>query len=385
MGVAARIPITNQVTGSNFTATLRVGSAATRIDVMLDTGSSMLTVDGSEGAVYDVATDTAATTTELLQTASFASGTLLAAVVHTPVGLVAGDAAAPTVPGANLAVAYDVAPGLFAGADGILGLAYRALNKSYRMPGDTTKTRYPVAQVEKAQPAEDLDTYLDQAVAAGLAANKFAFGVRRSVVCQAADSALAARQSSGVFVLGGAEECTDLYTGAFADAAVVHDDYFNTNLVAVRVGERAVEVPAAPAAGTLPSNSVVDSGNGYLMLDADLHEQVIGLFHGVEPRFAAALQAGGGQDQAALDLAAWPNLGFVLQGTDGGQVTIDVTPEHYWQFDSYGPGQATSGLAGTSPHAGRSILGLPLFAGRYVVFDRSAANGQGVVRFAALR
>ena len=33
----------------------------------------------------------------------------------------------------------------------------------------------------------------------------------------------------------------------------------------------------------------------------------------------------------------------------------------------------------------QSILGLPLFAGRYAVFDRAAAGGTGVVRVAQAR
>jgi hypothetical protein len=32
--------------------------------------------------------------------------------------------------------------------------------------------------------------------------------------------------------------------------------------------------------------------------------------------------------------------------------------------------------------AGQSILGLPLFAGHFVVFDRTASNGHGVISFA---
>ncbi len=377
-----RIPITNRVTQSQFTLTLSVGSGSTPIDVMLDTGSSMLTVDGDGGNLYDASKDPAAMATQLLQTAQFASGTLVASVVRTPVGLMADGATAITVPNANMAVGYDIRPGLFARADGILGLAYSALDKSYLMPMNTSDTLYPADQVTDERRASDLEPYVDQAVAADLVANTFAFALRRSVMCGAADAAAADRLNTGVFVLGGGEECTDLYTGEFTSVAVVHNDYYNTNLIAVQVGDRTVNVSPALAGGPVASNSVVDSGNSYLTLDSDLYGQVIGLFNAINPSFGAALESSGGFDQTTLILDTWPTLRFVLQGADGGQVTIRVEPQDYWQFDGNGPGTAISGLTGGSPHRGRSILGLPLFTGHYVVFDRTAASRQGVIKFA---
>ena len=383
MAGPVRFPITNRVTGNNFTLALSVGSGATAIDVLLDTGSSMLTVDG---ALYDASEDAAATTTQLLQTAQFSSGTLMAAVVRAPVGLMAdGAATAITVPKANLAVVYDIRPNLFGGADGILGLAYPALNKSYLMPKNTWGAGYLPNQVALGKPAANLDPYLNQVVGAGLAAATFAFSVQRSVMSEAADGAAADLLNAGVFVVGGGADCTDLYSGPFVSVAVVHPDYYNTNLIAVQVGSRSVTVAPAPAGGKVAANSVVDSGNSSLMLDPDLYRQVIGLFNAINPIFGSALGTSGSYDQTALNLAAWPNLGFVLQGAGGGQVTVTVAPRDYWQFDSDGPGKATTGLTGGSPHPGQSILGLPLFSGHFVVFDRTAAGGAGSISFAAHR
>ena len=383
MAKLVRFPITNKDTGNNFTLKLAVGSAAVPIDVILDTGSSMLTVNGE---LYDPGADSAATTTRLLQTAQFSSGTLMAAVARTPVGLLADDAATTiAVPNANLAVVYDIPPNLFGDADGIFGLAYRGLNKSFQMPANTWDARYKVGQLGLGQPAPDLDPYVTQVVAAGLAVDTFAFAVRRSVASEAADHAAADVLNTGVFVLGGGAECTDLYTGPFTSVAVVHAYYYNTNLIAVKVGDRTVNVAAAPAGGVAASNSVVDSGNSSLMLDPDLYRRVIGLFNAINPIFGAALVSNGSYDQTALSLASWPMLGFVLQGVGGARVTVTVAPEDYWQFDSAGPGSATTGLTGGSPHPGQSILGLPLFTGHYVVFDRTAAGGLGAINFAARR
>ncbi len=383
MAIPVRFPITNRITGNNFTVTLAVGSGAAEIDVLLDTGSSMLTVDG---ALYDAGADRAATTTQLLQTAQFSSGTLMAAVVRTPVGLLTdGDPTAITVPKANLAVVYNITPNLFGRADGILGLAYPALNKSYLMPKNTWGAGYKANQLAQGQPAANLDPYLNQVVAAGLAADKFAFAIQRSVMSEAADGAAADLLNAGVFVIGGGADCTDLYTGPFASVAVVQAGYYNTNLVAVQVGDRTVAVAPTPAGGAVASNSVVDSGNSSLMLDPGLYRQVIGLFNAINPIFGTALGTSGSYDQTALILEAWPALRFVLQGAGGGQAIVTVAPQDYWQFDSDGPGRATTGLTGGSPHPGQSILGLPLFAGHYVVFDRTAAGGRGSINFAARR
>jgi hypothetical protein len=106
------------------------------------------------------------------------------------------------------------------------------------------------------------------------------------------------------------------------------------------------------------------------------------MFNEVDPAFGAALQAGS-HDQTQLDLTAWPTLGFVLAGAGGAEVTWTVEPKDYWQFDGYGAGTARTGLAsGGAPHPGQSILGLPLFANHYVVFDRTAGPGRSVIRFA---
>jgi hypothetical protein len=164
---------------------------------------------------------------------------------------------------------------------------------------------------------------------------------------------------------------------------VAHEGYYGTNLIAVQVGDRTVQVPPMPAGTGAVSNSFIDSGNSGLMLNADLYRQVLGLFNAINPAFGENLQAPG-MDQGQLDLPAWPPLRFVLEGTGGARVTLTVEPKDYWQFDSYGAGRATTGLSGVGgPVAGQSILGLPLLSGHYVVFDRTGGPGNSVVKFAA--
>jgi hypothetical protein len=383
MAALVRIPITNAVTGNAFTLKLSVGTPAVLVNVLLDTGSSMTAVNLDP---YDPSADHTAATSRLLQNGSFQDGTFLAAVVRTRVGVAADEASvAVTVPNANLGVVYSIKPFLFGNADGMLGLGYPALNPANTMPGNTWDNRYTPAQLGLGQKAGNLPPYVDQLVAAGLVANKFAFAIRRSIASQAADSAAANALNSGVFVLGGGEECTDLYTGGFAAVAVVHEAYYNTNLVAIEVGDRTLQVAPTPAGNAAVSNSFIDSCNSGLMLDPGLYQQVIALFNALDPSFGPALQALS-FDQTKLDLTRWPTLGFVLQGVGGTPVTLTVEPGDYWQFDGYGAGTATAGLInGGAPHPGQSILGLPLLAGHYVVFDRTGGAGNSVIKFAAPR
>jgi hypothetical protein len=378
MGHLVRLPITIE-SGDCFALKLSVGNPAVSVNVLLDTGSSMLAVNADP---YDRETDTAASNSLLLQKGSFAGSDFLAAVVRTRVGMLAdGTTAAVTLPTANLGVVYNVKPFLFGNADGILGLAYPPLNQAILMPADTWKANYTPTQLQGlGRPADNLPPCVDQFAAAGLVVDKFAFAVGRSVA-----SVVDASLNSGVFVLGGGEECADLYTGGFDSVAVVHEAYYHTNLVAVRVGGRTIEIAPTPVGDAAVSNSFIDSGNGGLMLDPGLYQQVIALFNAIDPTFGPMLQARG-HNQAQLDLADWPTIEFVLQGTGGTQATLGVEPKDYWQFDSSIAGTATAGLiSGGALNPGQSILGLPLFAGRYVVFDRTGGAGRSVIKFAARR
>jgi hypothetical protein len=377
-----RIPINNVLTGNDYTMTLSVGSGAVPVNVLLDTGSSMLAVDGG---IYDPSKDGTAVTTQLLQKAEFVSGSFLASVVRTTVGL--PSAAEPAaLPGANLAVTYDSRPGTFGQADGIFGLAYAALDTALKMPANTWKNRYSTDQLKLGQQA-DLDPYMTQAAAAGLFGNKFAFAVQRSAVSMATDDPASDPVNAGLFIPGGGAECADLYTGAFASVAVVHEQYYNTNLLAVQIGDQSLNVPAAAPGSKVGSNSIIDSGSGNITLDQGLYDKILALFNTLNPDFALALeQSASGCDQTKIDLSRWPPLRLVFQGSEASQVSITIPPSDYWQFDSTAKGTATLAMVGDGGMlGGQSILGLPVFGSHFVVFDRTATNGHGAISFAARR
>ena len=386
MAEIIRVPIDIALTDGNYTAAITVGAKQQTLNVILDTGSSMLVVDG---AIFDPDGDTSVTPTQLCQTAQFASGNFMAAVMQGAVGLptVPGEQAA-TLPNANLAVAYDNPPGTFGQADGIMGLGFAALNNAYRMPANTWQNKYTAAQLNPG-PATPLPTFVDQWVAAQRVANKFAFAVDRSTARQALEDPASDPVNKGLFVLGGGAECDDLYTGPFSEVAIVHETYYNANLTAIRVGDQSMDVPPIAAGAKALSNAIIDSGTTNLMLDQTVYDRLIALFRTVNPDLAQALvtyapNSGRGVDQSQIDLTRWPPISFVMQGTAGNPAAITVQPKDYWQFDTGQAGNASPVLVGDGGvFGGQSNLGLPLFAGHFVVFDRTGGSGRGVVGFAA--
>ena len=377
MADIVRFPITIQ-SGNCFALELSVGVPPVSVNVLLDTGSSMLLVNAPP---YRRNNDAAAVTSQLLQSGSLRGIKFLAAVIRTEVGFPANATAdAISVSLANLGVIYRVMP-LFGDADGILGLAYPALNPAITMPADTWDACYgPMALESPGLRTENLSTFMDQLAAANQIADKFAFSVGRSVA-SAADAAL----NSGVFVIGGGEECKDLYTGDFQSAAVVHDAYYHTNLMEIQIGGRTIKVDPTPAGDPAISNSIIDSGAGNLGLEPSVYQKIIDRFNEVGPAFGDMIRAGS-QNQTQLNLTDWPPIGFVLQGTDGTTATVTVEPEDYWRFDGAGAGNATAALSiGGAPKPGQSVLGLPLLAGHYVVFDRTGGDGRSVIKFATRR
>ncbi|MBK9033178.1 MAG: A1 family peptidase [Myxococcales bacterium] len=376
-----KIPISNVLMGGDYTGVIVVGATATPLNVILDTGSSSLAIDGH---AFDPLTAPDTRTTNLLQTVSYGAGGWIGAVVQTSVGL----AAEVTLPGVHVAVTYAESPNMFGGAQGILGLAYAPLDRAYQMPADTWQTRYHTAQLG-AGTAVDLAPYFTQLEQAGVVHNKFGFYVKRSTVSAATDDPGSDPLNHGYFVIGGGEEATDLYTGAFTHVEVLHDVWYSTNLVGVQVGAQPM-IPVAPVAAGSPlaSNSIVDSGTNMLLFDQPVYDAIVAAFQAIDPAFATALRThavgpGAGLDQTELDLAAWPDLHLMLQGADGAPATLTVTPSDYWQLDANRKGAAVAYLGGDGgSQGGRSILGLPLFTGYYTVFDRSLDGGRGAIKFA---
>ena len=193
--------------------------------------------------------------------------------------------------------------------------------------------------------------------------------------------------NQGFLILGGGEEQTQLYTGAFQVARVVDDLYYNVNLKSIVVGNAApiLVSPPTKASGN-GSNAVVDSGTNVIYVEQKLFEAIAAkLSPGADSTLSDAMRAGY-VPMSKLDLADWPTITFVLEGALGQDVSLVVTPETYWQTNSPKAGYATAVLYGASGQgSGQAILGLPLLNNDYTVFDRSVEKGLGVVSFAPIK
>ena len=375
MANIVRVPITNVFMGGDYTGRILVGPEKRPLNVILDTGSSALAVDAKK---YSPDLTGGDQSTDLAQTDSYGDGsTWTGAVIHTTVSM--GDAASSVVlPGGNVAVAYSASADMFQSADGILGLAYAALDDAFTMPADTWKNQYTATQVRSGKQG-DLVPYLTQLTSAGVTSDIISFLTRRSFIhVGAGDSNDPLNQ--GWMIVGGGVESTDLYTGSFKTVKVVSDDWYSTNMKAVIVGSTDPIAARMEGPKGMPSNSIVDSGTNSLDISPQLLKAIISKFSPAQQALLnKAIPNGELVATADLNLATWPNLTFVLEG-DTGNVSLTVSPSDYWQVNTQQVGAAAVAITEGDP--GLAILGLPLLNGYFTIFDGEADGGRGAIRFA---
>jgi hypothetical protein len=374
-----RIPITNVYMGGDYTGSISVGSERKTANVILDTGSSTLALDGK---FYDPEQDPDAAKTRIAQEVVYGSGQWIGAVVLTDIG-VGSDSGQTVLKKVNTAVAYLESQDMFGESNGILGLAYTKLNNAFTMPDLTWPPQYKYNQIQNGQ-VTYLDPYFTQLEAAGVVANKFAFYTQRSMISNATADPVSDPLNGGYLILGGGEESTDLYSGTFQSVRILGDEYYNTNLKAIIVGgSDPITVPPPTKGSGLTSNSIVDSGTNSLTLNQELFNTVAERFSKGYSRDLVHAMRSGYLPMSNLKLALWPDLTFVLEG-DAGDVRLTVKPETYWQINAPERGQATAPLFGDNGQlGGQSILGLPLMNGYFTIFDRSLDKGLGAIQFAA--
>ncbi|MGG1948286.1 pepsin-like aspartic protease [Trinickia sp. NRRL B-1857] len=372
MSNSVRIPITNINMSGDYTGAITVGNgnSAKTLNLILDTGSSALAVDGKK---YSPTLGNGTTATRLAQFDSYGDGSeWLGAVLKDTVKI--GDVTGTDV---AVAVAYCASPNMFREADGILGLAYQPLDDAYLLPENTWPEKYSQAQVERGGRSSVIPCLM-QLANEGVLQEKMAFLTRRSFVKTGADPSKDP-MNQGFLILGGGEEATDLYTGTFQIAAVLADAWYSTNLLSVSVGGKQFPVPARPQQG-MPSNSIVDSGTNTLVLGPAILNRIVASLQPEHRDVLTAALRGQATPTNALDLANWPTLSFTLQGVSGGQdVTLDVPPQNYWQVDAPRVGEAILAISPAQQDGG-AILGLPLMNGYFTIFDATA--GLGVIKFA---
>jgi Eukaryotic aspartyl protease len=375
MANIVRIPITNIYMGGDYTGVINVGSEQKPMNVILDTGSSALALDGSK---YQPELTAGDQSTDLAQTDSYGDGsTWTGAVIKTTL-TVGMPGSSVVLNGGNAAIAYQASPNMFGSTDGILGLAYAPLDDAFQMPQDTWKNQYTSTQVRTGKES-DLVPYLTQLGNTGITSDRIAFYTRRSFVHVGGGDAKDPL-NQGWMIVGGGEESTDLYTGAFQSVKVLSDAWYCTNLKEVIVGSAAPIAARMEGPKGMPSNSIIDSGTNSLNLGSQMLNAILSKFATNQKELLSkAVNQGDLVPVSDLNLAEWPTITFILQG-DAGDVKLDVPPSNYWQVNTQQVGYAAAAI--TKGEAGLSILGLPLMNGYFTIFDGEADGGKGVVKFA---
>ena len=377
-----RVPISNIPMDGDYTGMIYVGSQKKPANVLLDTGSSTLALDGNH---YDPTKDSDAKLTNMAQEVGYADrSSWVGGLVLTDIALGHGSQMI-SLPKVHTAVSYHATKNMFGNADGILGLAYTRLNNVFIMPDVTLPPHFTYNQIQEGKVAY-VKPYFTQLEEAGVVANKFAFYTLRSMVSHARDDLASDPLNNGYMILGGGEENTDLYTGTFQSARVVHDDFYNTNLKAVIVGNSdPIEVPPPTKNSGNASNSIVDSGTQALVIDQKLFNAILVRFSHDKPEHAHAIRIGE-VAMTSLNLANWPTLTFVMEGDAGNDIRLALTPDTYWQLNAPESGRASAMIEGDGGSGqGQSILGLPLINNYFTIFDRAVDQGLGAVKFAPIK
>ncbi len=376
MAKIARVPITNIYAGGDYTGLIQVGPKAHPMNVLLDTGSSALALDAKKYKPNLAGGDKS---THLAQTDAYGDGSSWTGAVITTELTIGAGAASVKLAGGNAAIAYEATADMWGKTDGILGLAYAPLDDAFTMPDDTWAHQYSGVEVRSGK-AGQIKPYLTQLADAGTVSDKISFLTHRSFIHVGGGAPASDPLNQGVMVVGGGEESTDLYTGAFQTVKVLSDDWYSTNLKAVIVGNSDPIAARMKGPAGMPSNSIVDSGTNSLDLGPQMLAALLSKFTAAQKALLTASILDQKLVSAAdLNLASWPALTFVLQG-DAADVSLQVAPSDYWQVNTEKAGAAMSAITKGDP--GLAILGLPIMNGYFTIFDGEADSGRGVVKFA---
>jgi hypothetical protein len=394
-----------------YTAEIELGSERRSAQVLLDTGSSSLAVLSH---VYDASRDAHLQGTALAQRVQYGQGEWAGPVLRSAVAFGIGEHARRIDDG--MFALIETTATHFRDADGILGLAFQGLDHARDLSGylsaqgqspqltwpwpfdvSSDAGREAFAAVLREQPRAAIAPLFNALEQEGVVNDKFALLVRRALVHVLDDgdstAALAADPlNRGVLVLGGGEECRELYQGRMQDIRILHELYYNANLIAVQVGDRE-RIPAPPLQPeyqkSYASNAIIDSGCSFIILEQSIYDAVIAAIAGYDERFVELIErfrSAMGDQQGlpnnAIDTRRWPDIHFYLEAPDGGETRLTCNAAHYWQRNALRAGQSWFLLMGQLPDwPKQSILGLPLMSGRYCIFDRRG-DALGVVRMA---
>ncbi|RTR29714.1 pepsin-like aspartic protease [Shewanella atlantica] len=372
-----KVPITNVYAKGDYCAQLNLGKPPQRVNLILDTGSSTLVVKQSavkqnvenqsdvnqsleNHSAYRPEDDKLLTPTSLAQEVNYGIGGWDGPVITTRVAICEDKKTLDKQPHLHLphqplvleSCHLAIVSGAkqqqsFGDADGIFGLGYHHLNKSYDLkayldrhnysPAVTypwpfantnaknrsqseanvkcaaksnnqdSSTNNPKAEAPLSsedltqfkqflwqQPERDLIPYFTDLEEHGLTANKFAFYCRRSSVHVSNDASTPQQLADdplnqGWLILGDAEQHTEFYQGELNSIKVEHDIYYNVTLTSIRVGDQ-TPIAAAPLEEKYRknyySNAIVDTGASAIALTEPLYRAMLNDLAAISPKFA---------------------------------------------------------------------------------------------------
>jgi hypothetical protein len=412
-----KIPITIAKSQGGYTLELFVGSQQASVDVIIDTGSSTLAIKQTS---YNPDDDQHLIATSIAQDVTYGAGGWAGPVIHTQINLtheVDESHQQLSLTDAPIAIIYDEPDGNFKNVDGIFGLAYHHLNRGYDLQSYfqekniNPEVTYPwtfeinddIGGIKGFKkfltnfPEKDVTPYFTELEEQNVVQNKFGLLTHRSIVHVAKKDMSLNEQlkdplNKGFFIIGNAHKHEELHNGNMQTIPVFHDAYYNTQLLSVQVeGFDDFKAPelAEKHLHTAFTNSIIDSGSSFLMLQKDIYQYVIDCFNKINPKLAPQInlfnQARKDSKNYApndFDLSEWPNLYFNFAGVDNKPIQLCSTGKNYWQENSLGPGNMFCTLLEQIPGwPNQSVIGLPLMNNYYCIFDRSE-NNQGVIHFA---
>jgi len=293
------IPITNVYAKGGFTAAIKIGSQGATANLILDSGSSALVVQGED---YQPSEDQALAATCFAQNRTYGQGGWFGPVVKTAVAMGDGPFSV-SIDDIHVAVTRKEQDSSFADADGIMGLAYYELNKAHDLTdylhehgGSPAKT-YPWFLAEEEQddtirenksfikqyPGSYLTPYFTQLEQQGVVGNQFGFVVHRSSIYQTRSTKTQQQLSRhplnrGFFVLGKPKIHDHLFQGKFKQVKVLDDKYYNVHVRRMRVGqgESVVATELAEADLNHRTNGIIDSGVSMVVLNWNSNPMITG-------------------------------------------------------------------------------------------------------------
>ncbi len=408
-----KFPINIAPSQGAYSINLLVGSQQQPVELLIDTGSSTITFKETH---YDPHLDEHKELTPYAQCITYGKGGWAGPVIRSTITYSNG-ADSFDITDAPFALVEDQLTDSFLGLDGIFGLAYHHLNRAYNLSdflkennqqtysypwqfSDTISEKgiKPFKRFLRRHPEKDVTPIFTAFEEQYVNINMFSLLTHRAIAYvpkqgMSPDEKKQEQLNQGLFIVGHIEHDADLYGGNCKNVKVLHDAYYNTNLLSVKVeGFESFDAPPLDNKHLKTSftNAIIDSGSSYLMLQSKIYQYIMDCFNTINPQFTTfidgfneAQKSGKPYKPDDLDFASWPTLYFTFEGATEKQTTVSCPATHYWQTHAISPNQAFFTLLKQVPNwPDQSVIGLPLISNYLCIFDRSAgADGMGVVKF----